>query len=469
MNNSEHGGWLHDDQRIILCTAVSLAALYGGWRQYNNRHEALLRARQLGVTDNAKPDKEHIDRGDVSGASAITSRLMERTLSSVAVEEDVDNEETHSVASTLSKGDTNQPKRSKERRRRGRDVYKDLAKLEKKVKVGKQMPNGKIILVAGSSVGSGPGSTSSRSPSTTRSTLGYDSSIDTPRPLNSARFADVSAGQHRENPVEVSDEPRLPDTAPGPEQEVAQDIAIISPTPHLMASSQPNSTLEYPLSSRQSRSRSRSLRNHLSQPNDTVVVSETPSRPSSSSRSHSSVSSRALSNSINQSPPSSHISPSVTMPIVTSATQTAQLDNLPQSKSHPKSLSVASTASFALSDSSWEYDVHSPSSSSSHRKSPPPRFRSRSRASVSPLPALSSESLMFPSLNPTPPPNANFSTQIASYKGALEAARLREEKYKHDIERYAKECDILRWRWNEDAAMWKRREAEVSYRFPLMT
>lgn len=46
--------------------------------------------------------------------------------------------------------------------------------------------------------------------------------------------------------------------------------------------------------------------------------------------------------------------------------------------------------------------------------------------------------------------------------GALEAARLREEQLRVEAEQASKERDELRWRWNEDAGLWRRREAEVS-------
>ncbi|GLB41055.1 hypothetical protein LshimejAT787_0902700 [Lyophyllum shimeji] len=57
----------------------------------------------------------------------------------------------------------------------------------------------------------------------------------------------------------------------------------------------------------------------------------------------------------------------------------------------------------------------------------------------------------------TPPPSLSTQTQLASLRGALEAARLREEKTKADIERYLKELEMLRW----EGAAWRRREAEL--------
>jgi hypothetical protein len=52
--------------------------------------------------------------------------------------------------------------------------------------------------------------------------------------------------------------------------------------------------------------------------------------------------------------------------------------------------------------------------------------------------------------------------QLASMRSALEAAHLREEQLRVDAERASKERDELCWRWNEDAGVWRRREAEVS-------
>jgi hypothetical protein len=48
-------------------------------------------------------------------------------------------------------------------------------------------------------------------------------------------------------------------------------------------------------------------------------------------------------------------------------------------------------------------------------------------------------------------------TQLASLRGALEAARLREEKHKAEMERYTKELEALRWE-NMNS---KRGEVEV--------
>ncbi|OAX43412.1 hypothetical protein K503DRAFT_765861 [Rhizopogon vinicolor AM-OR11-026] len=75
----------------------------------------------------------------------------------------------------------------------------------------------------------------------------------------------------------------------------------------------------------------------------------------------------------------------------------------------------------------------------------------------------------------TPPPGASAhngrtdspagplsaQTQLASMRGALEAARLREEKARGEAECMGKENEELKWRWNEDVIAWRRRESEL--------
>lgn len=81
---------------------------------------------------------------------------------------------------------------------------------------------------------------------------------------------------------------------------------------------------------------------------------------------------------------------------------------------------------------------------------PPPRVGAR-RAPTSHVP-------------PSPSPNpVSAQTQIASLRGALEAARLREEKSRMEAECRAKEYDVLRQRWMEEIARQQHREAQVHY------
>jgi hypothetical protein len=62
----------------------------------------------------------------------------------------------------------------------------------------------------------------------------------------------------------------------------------------------------------------------------------------------------------------------------------------------------------------------------------------------------------------SPPNSVSTLTQLASLRGALEAARTREEKSRLDAERLGKECEMLKWKWGED---WRSREAEVRTSF----
>ncbi|KAK2467927.1 hypothetical protein APHAL10511_000222 [Amanita phalloides] len=57
----------------------------------------------------------------------------------------------------------------------------------------------------------------------------------------------------------------------------------------------------------------------------------------------------------------------------------------------------------------------------------------------------------------TPPPSVAIQTQLASVRGALEAARQREAQMKAELERYAKELEFMRW----ESAGWRRRELEL--------
>ncbi|KAG8221555.1 hypothetical protein J3R82DRAFT_1797 [Butyriboletus roseoflavus] len=66
-----------------------------------------------------------------------------------------------------------------------------------------------------------------------------------------------------------------------------------------------------------------------------------------------------------------------------------------------------------------------------------------------------------PNTQPLDQSAASAQIQLTSMHGALEAARLREEQLRIGAEQVTKERDELRWRWNEDAGLWRRREAEL--------
>lgn len=77
-----------------------------------------------------------------------------------------------------------------------------------------------------------------------------------------------------------------------------------------------------------------------------------------------------------------------------------------------------------------------------------------------PAPALRLGTLRTPTSH-VPPNPVSAQTQIASLRGALEAARLREEKSRMEAECRAKEYDALRRRWMEETARRQHREAQL--------
>ncbi|KAF7311478.1 hypothetical protein MKEN_01050100 [Mycena kentingensis (nom. inval.)] len=132
----------------------------------------------------------------------------------------------------------------------------------------------------------------------------------------------------------------------------------------------------------------------------------------------------------------------------------------------------------------WEWDGQGPSKPTPAQS---PRFRSKSSSRAVPeaqptsqtgattddlaLPTLSkpSQSAFTPSTSGSAPASASGSgsnsapgtpppqTQLASLRGALEAARLREEKTRSELDRATRDAEILRW---ENGA-WRRREVEL--------
>jgi len=67
------------------------------------------------------------------------------------------------------------------------------------------------------------------------------------------------------------------------------------------------------------------------------------------------------------------------------------------------------------------------------------------------------DAVLFPTLDAKPLPGASTS----ALRAALEASRVREERLRKEIELGSKECEVLKWRMGEDAAAWKRKEAEL--------
>lgn len=85
-----------------------------------------------------------------------------------------------------------------------------------------------------------------------------------------------------------------------------------------------------------------------------------------------------------------------------------------------------------------------------------------SRGSTPPSQSLSTSEDSGPREPNTQSLDHSTAIKLASMRNALEAAHLREEQLRLEAEQASKERDELRWGWNEDANVWRRREAEVS-------
>jgi hypothetical protein len=116
----------------------------------------------------------------------------------------------------------------------------------------------------------------------------------------------------------------------------------------------------------------------------------------------------------------------------------------------------------------WDEEEALKAQLSSSKKDEEMRSKSRRRdlsilrdsplpSGVSQTPPITPASPMKRSDTPLSNSEVSTQTQIASLRGALEAARLREEKSKSDLDRLTKELEAMRW----DHAGWRRREVEV--------
>ncbi|KDQ10641.1 hypothetical protein BOTBODRAFT_177922 [Botryobasidium botryosum FD-172 SS1] len=144
----------------------------------------------------------------------------------------------------------------------------------------------------------------------------------------------------------------------------------------------------------------------------------------------------------------------VHVPVSASASDVSEPELEPASVSAPTPTAAATPA---------PTNARHRSRSRKNNRSPPPHARSPPppRFSRSPPPSTLDPTLIFPSLNSVPPPNASMATQIASLKGALEAARLREDKSRAEAEAARRECETLKWRWSEETRIWRSRDAEL--------
>lgn len=378
--------------------------------------------------------------------------------------------------------------RSKERRKRGKDPFKEITKNGKKLKdiLRQSQP---------------------KRPNTASSDDGQPPPLPLPESLylhrepkhSSARTSDDHE-RDRDHEDEVTPKPSPPSTSTAGAESTSHE------------SSFPHATVATPPSPPASSYMSESI---LSLPDPSHPAIDIGSSTVSSSSAAPSITSTSASAS------SSHLAPTtwtnssswvdISSPNFNSnpAGPSNQQQSQPQqrnSKSRSRSRNPGTNP-----NSSWDWDGQSP-----FYKDPPPRFKAAavngngSSVGVAPLPltpqsipaslpispASSPSKPSFPSITSasassrsvnhvhrtptprstnTPPPHPPSSappgnvngvalstqTQIASLKGALEAAKMREEKMRGEVERLGKEVEGMRWKAAEEVGGWRRREAEV--------
>ncbi|KAJ7632884.1 hypothetical protein FB45DRAFT_1003131 [Roridomyces roridus] len=159
-------------------------------------------------------------------------------------------------------------------------------------------------------------------------------------------------------------------------------------------------------------------------------------------------------------------------------TQVPEISVSDSSSSSTVHLQRASSSSSSTKQSDpWEWDGQGPS--------PAPQPAKSARKSPAPIPLSTetdspqqvSDEISLPSLNPaavsrpatprkrrtptpsagTPPPSLSTQTQLASLRGALEAARMREEKVRAELDSLSKDAEMMRW----ENSTWRRRELEL--------
>lgn len=385
------GGVLSERNKVFLLTLVSIVLVWGGhrtWREYHRYIEASARRAHIQrLVENSRREvktkalsMENSPRTPVKVVEPCSEETPTATVPKALVEQATVDGETRPAK---------QPKRSKERRRRGRDVRKEVLKTERKKdgdSVGR--PSNVLGTPDHSTSRSASVEGSSRSQSISKASR-YEGHDATPRSeptdwMNaqdsrsecssvSASVSSLGVGVGAQDSSQTSDDGKTPvDRHPTPDP----------PLP-------PATTLEAELYS-------------LS-PYTTSV----PSKPIVGS----------------QDPPDT-------------SWKVSQLKSpLP---SHDLS-------SF----------VQLPHAKKVNNSSPPIGLPQDSRAAIS--------SPASPSLH-----NNTLSAQVNFYKNALELSRVREEKLRRETSKYKRECDSLRYHWNQDVERRKRRETEVRLSYLLI-
>jgi hypothetical protein len=490
--------WMSDDKRLFIYAIISLALVVGGhrtWQEYHRYHEnATRRARVLRLVENSRREKERTEAklsATTPHAQIAKAQVAEpvASSSSLPAPEQAAGSDTAATSSSRSTS----AKRPKERRKRGRDMLKEVVKQERREsKMSKQRPQSSQPQAGPSDRGTSTSTSrprgashtrsSSRASSTMRTSDDYDESgDDTPQPSGSTTHLTASTSIATERDVDMS---HL--TPRAKLHSDSENVFCESPTALAARIRLPDSPAPCFLDDELSASR-----NGRGQASQTPLVTAT----TSTAHEHE----PADLNSLHRAQPEEFTFPSFingdTQRTMTSASCSCKHENdppslsptsdqfqisqptpfappmqkhpswlgngLPQSnqphmKSHHfKSLSTSSASSFVMSEGGWENDNHNQHThahTNGHRrgKSPPPRFRSKSRASASPTASLSS----IPTL-PT------SSAQMASFKGALEAARLREESCQKELKRCKEERDMWKTRHREESSQWRQKQAEV--------
>ncbi|TFY80862.1 hypothetical protein EWM64_g3150 [Hericium alpestre] len=473
VDSKQANAWLHDDNRVLLATLATLTLATSSVLLWRGKRRAAI---ELPDTD---PDPGTGRSSFVQ--STLAALHLSGLASNVSRERDGESDQAPAAANTaLQEGGNARPakdpknSRSKERRRRGKDPLKDLSSKKFKDILRAQtkrsttassedspslspMDNKPDLLGAAASLSSGSAGEEDRRHSSARTAV---EDATTPKASPSSRQMDSADRPSRSHSQE--------DDSPAASTSRAPSI-----TPNGPSSSRPTSLPSH--------------RRPLTPPPGSVNGPTTSSSPSSEA---SQASSLLQSSRSSQTQDWSSSSSYADISIPSSNTVTANTS--------PTSTSRAARGK-SSSGGSWDWDGQS-----TFYRDPPPRFAkfnnannntsrnptSASASAASPLPLLNSPlptpAPLSPSPSPgpsrprrtptprvgrgqneTPPPSTpgialSSHTQIASLKGALEAAKMREEKNRLEAERLAKEVEMAKWRWSKDAGNWRRREMEMN-------
>ncbi|KAJ7087748.1 hypothetical protein C8R44DRAFT_893004 [Mycena epipterygia] len=350
--------------------------------------------------------------------------------------------------------------RSKERRRRGKDPLKEILKGGKKLKMLAVAPRDRDdtgsstsastsplpqIIQSGSSQRSASVSTSSRSVSSSTAQSGFDSAAVLDSDDGDATPATTSRkGHSNDRAYDRNNEPSDGDSA-------LRDISEMPELPMISISSSSSASTSASLATPgTSPSTSPSDR---SSSDSTVLLHSSPQFPAAQPIASPWDWDGQGSDGAYHKPPrfrsksrGSPIPPSVSMPYTTSFASTSSAEPAAYSPQQPSSSSSVSSEDFTFPTLNATVSPTSPESSRPITGSGTPRRVPTPRRTPTPG-----------SGGNTPPPSLATQTQIASLRGALEAARMREEKARADLDRYAKDFEMMRW----ENHSWRRRELEL--------